>query len=692
MTLYTTSAGILARKSTINACLGQHVRRLSKHNHHQLSKQSDALVGWGVKPNALKLKALSVSLSCDFIHLEDGFIGYTGHPSAQGKAVSMIADKIGIYYDARQPSTLEHLINTPCEESTLRRAQQLAQQMVQLGITKYNCYPAFQAQYTLPASLADKLKNEAMVLIVDQVSGDQSIEGALACAKDFSRMLESAHQHYPNDKLVIRTHPDTRLGRKSGILAQMMAHALPSHLKNHIIIESSPCHPHALIRHAKAVFTVSSQMGFEALLLGKPVHCFGMPFYAGWGLTLDDKHCDRRQAVTLNQLIAASLIRYPLYFDPITLKASTPEDAIAFIAQQNHSAPLYDTLYLLGFSFWKRAFLLEFCRPLAKRIKFISKKPNPIKEHEKLLVWGNKYPELKHAIRIEDGFIRSSGLGSNLARPSSLIIDPLGMYFNAQVNNTLREKLNHIEINDDMYHRGQALIKLLVDNDINKYNLVGQKEFDLNQYNSENKIGKQDQTRLLVVGQVDGDASIVTGSMQITSNEALLWAVRQEYPDAFIIYKPHPDVVAGNREGHISKACLETCVNVYLTDIALTQLYPHIDALHTMTSLSGFEALLRKVTVVTWGQPFYAGWGLTQDKYPPNDRLRTLNLPTLVYICVALYPSYIDWDTRLKISPEQLIAKMAHNKVQIKNQQSYWRRWRLKLGYLLETLSVIALR
>ncbi|MCL1126190.1 capsular polysaccharide biosynthesis protein [Shewanella surugensis] len=683
MTLYTTSAGILARKSSIQACLDQQVRPLSRHNHHDLSEQSDALVGWGMKPNAMKLKALSKELCCRFIHLEDGFIGYTGHPNAQGKAVSMIADKVGIYYDARQPSTLEQLINTPCDGETRIRAEKLAEQIVQCGITKYNCYPEYNAHHQLPDHLINALKGENMVLIVDQVSGDQSIAGALATPDDFLRMLESAHQRYPNAKLVVRTHPDTRLGRKSGILAKITSHALPDYLINKIIIESSPCHPHALIRAAKALFTVSSQMGFEALLLNKPVHCFGMPFYAGWGLTIDDKHCHRRQQVALPQLIAAALIQYPLYFDPVTFRPSTPEAAIALITQQAQDEPLCDTLHLLGFSFWKRAFIHEFCKQLAKNIKFINKVPAKLNENEKILVWGNRYPELTDAIRIEDGFIRSSGLGSNLARPSSLIIDPMNMYFNAQVNNTLRQQLNHAQIDEQAYQRGKTLISQLVDNDINKYNLIAKDQTSLAALKLPSK---DNQGCLLVVGQVDGDASIVTGSEYITSNEALLWAVRKDNPHAFIIYKPHPDVVAGNREGEISSSCLQVCVDKYVTDISLTQLYPYIDALHTMTSLSGFEALLRNVTVVTWGQPFYAGWGLTEDKYPPKDRLRPLSLPILVYISVVLYPTYIDWDTRLRISPEQLITKMAKNKVDLKNQQSYWQRWQLKLSYLLETL------
>ena len=43
----------------------------------------------------------------------------------------------------------------------------------------------------------------------------------------------------------------------------------------------------ALIEAAAALYTVTSQMGFEALLWGRPVRVFGLPFYAGWGLTRD---------------------------------------------------------------------------------------------------------------------------------------------------------------------------------------------------------------------------------------------------------------------------------------------------------------------------------------------------------------------------------------------------------------------
>ena len=190
---------------------------------------------------------------------------------------------------------------------------------------------------------------------------------------------------------------------------------------------------------------------------------------------------------------------------------------------------------------------------------------------------------------------------------------------------------------------------------------------------------------MLVVGQVGGDASILTGSPVIRSNEQLLWAVRAARPEAHILFKPHPDVVAGNRAGAISAECLARCVDSQVLDLGLTSLYPHVDELHTMTSLSGFEALVQGVKVTTWGQPFYSGWGLTEDIHPAERRQRTLPLAALVYLTLVAYPRYIDWQSGLWMSPEQLIRQLAAQGNSSSQKASRWQRWQIKLSYLAQT-------
>ncbi|HEH9412208.1 TPA: capsular polysaccharide biosynthesis protein [Aeromonas salmonicida] len=683
MTIWVSSKGVYARKHQIAPLLGQAVARYTSQSQLMAG---DLFAGWGQKANARQIKQQAQDLGLPYWQLEDGFIGYIGHPANGGKAVSLIADPVGIYYDARQPSRLEQLIATPNDAAMLTRAERLVHELVRLGVTKYNCYaerPTSLSSYSspslmskevagLPAALAQRLRQDGRprVLLVDQVAGDLSIPGALASEADFIAMVETARRNHPDARLLLRTHPDTRFGKKSGVLARLR----PSDVE----IVADHCHPHALLNLVDAVYTVSSQLGFEALLLGKPVYCFGMPFYAGWGLTQDSKQCERRTVqVSLAQLVAAALICYPRYLDPVIGQRCEVEEVIAIIARQQKAAPRWRRLYLVGFSLWKRAFMQAFCQPLAEELCFVRKPPKRLTGDEQVLVWGSRYPELTSAIRVEDGFIRSKGLGSNLCRPSSLSLDPVGIYFDSRSPSGLEQLLNYQELTQSQLDRGEQLLTLLRQNKVSKYNVGAPTHFTP---------PADGRPLVLVVGQVDGDASILTGSPTIRSNEQLLWAVRAAKPEAHILYKPHPDVVAGNRAGAISAACLAECVDSQVLDIGLTSLYPHVDELHTMTSLSGFEALVQGVKVTTWGQPFYSGWGLTTDAHPPARRQRSLPLAALVYLTLVAYPLYIDWQSGLWISPEQLIRQLATQGQSSTRKSSRWQRWQVKLSYLVQTL------
>lgn len=91
----------------------------------------------------------------------------------------------------------------------------------------------------------------------------------------------------------------------------------------------------------------------------------------------------------------------------------------------------------------------------------------------------------------------------------------------------------------------------------------------------------------------------------------LLAHARAENPDAVLIWKPHPDVQAGLRQGAVDAP--ERWADVTLGTAPMGPLLDRVDAVWTMTSLTGFEALLRRCEVTVLGTPFYAGWGLTRD-------------------------------------------------------------------------------
>ena len=255
---------------------------------------------------------------------------------------------------------------------------------------------------------------------------------------------------------------------------------------------------------------------------------------------------------------------------------------------------------------------------------------------------------------VEDGFIRSVGLGSDYEMPYSLVFDDCGIYYDPHRPSKIEHILNEMGRHPDRYRRAveraQGLIQTVVRHGITKYN-VGSVNVTLPDVPHDRRV-------LLVTGQVDGDASVRRGGGDIQSNSALLTTVRKNNPDAYILYLEHPDVASGNRPGKIAPELLRTLANQTLHGIRVLDLLPICDELHVLTSLSGFEALLRSVPVFTYGRPFYAGWGLTKDALTFPTRTAKLTLEQLAAATLILYPRYYDWDTGLFCRCEDVCERM----------------------------------
>jgi capsular polysaccharide export protein len=79
---------------------------------------------------------------------------------------------------------------------------------------------------------------------------------------------------------------------------------------------------------------MTSLVGFEALMRGKKVTTYGIPFYAGWGLTNDRVNSKRSRVLSLDELVSATLLLYPKYIDPKSLKETTAEKVIEAIEEE----------------------------------------------------------------------------------------------------------------------------------------------------------------------------------------------------------------------------------------------------------------------------------------------------------------------------------------------------------------------
>ena len=134
--------------------------------------------------------------------------------------------------------------------------------------------------------------------------------------------------------------------------------------------------------------------------------------------------------------------------------------------------------------------------------------------------------------------------------------------------------------------------------------------------------------------------------------------MRLSAPDAFVVYKPHPDVLAGHRLPGTNEDQAHRYCDVIVQDACVSALFEVVDEVHVMTSLAGFEALARGLKVVTYGCPFYAGWGLTTDMEPMPRRARTLNLDELIAGALILYPAYVSSVTGRFTTPERIVTEL----------------------------------
>lgn len=641
----------IARIPHLRGLLGEDVQRMSLLDTKP-SHDVCAIAGWGQRPSTRRARKVAARHKLPFVALEDGFLRSCGLGVDAAPPMSLVVDDLGIYYDATRASRLELLI-AAAPSAAWRAQARRAMDLIRFHrLSKYNHAPAV----TLPERAHAR---QARVLVVDQTVGDVSVRLGGGNGSVFERMLAAAVEENPRAQILVKTHPDVLAGKKKGYLAQL------TKVPSVCLLDHDVC-PLSLLEQVDKVYVVTSQMGFEALMLSKPVACFGLPWYAGWGLT-DDRHPgmaalrQRRNAKrTLEDLFAAAYLQYARYIEPATGAPGTIFDAIDWLARNKQANDATrGELWCVGMGIWKRAVVRPFLESPSTRLRFVRsaaalarKTPGP---NARVVIWGIRNEEAVRKVagvkgipvwRMEDGFLRSVGLGSDLHRPVSLVLDRAGIHYDPASGSELETMLATQELCEEDLQRAARFIRSYVSMRASKYNIAG-KPF---------RHAAQGRRVLLVPGQVEDDASIRRGSPLVTSNLALLRRVRENNPGAYIVYKPHPDVVAGNRYGAIDPSLLDGLADQCAPEANIIDCIEAADAVHTMTSLSGFEALLHGREVHCYGGPFYAGWGLTVDHFPLPHRQRRLSIEALVFAALMKYPRYALPGVTGLASAEQVLA------------------------------------
>lgn len=601
------------------------------------SRPGDSVAVWGNSPTAHRGEGVAEASDAPVVRVEDAFLrslfpGRDGEPP-----LGLLIDQRAAHFDPVRPSDLEVLLaSAPLDDTALlNRARGCIARLKEAHLTKY---AAVRTDIDAPAP--------GYVLVIDQTEGDASVTASGADRTRFLEMLYYAQEEHPGARIVIKTHPETTAGHRKGYFRE-------SDLNERITFLSAPISPWILFEGAIGVYTVSSGLGFEAIFAGHRPRLFGQPFYAGWGLTEDAFEVQRRQRrLTRAQLFAGAMILYPHWYDPFTESLCTLERILDTLEAQARAWREDRRGWTASaMSRWKHTPLQGFFGQF-NPVVFEDDAARARSRDCPWMVWAGR-AAVGHgdAIRIEDGFLRSRGLGARLVPPLSLTLDDLGIYYNPAKPSRLEHWIaQRAELRPDQTRRASQLIDALRKARLSKYNTGVTALPDLPKG-----------VRILVPGQVSDDESVRLGTRQVSTNQALLEAVRAAHPDAVILYKPHPDVSAGLREGAIDDP---SPADLILADVDPATLLEAVDAVHTMTSLTGFEALLRGLPVTTWGVPFYAGWGLTEDRgdVPPRRRARP-TLEGMVHATLIDYPRYHDPVTGLPCPVEVIVERLAAGEI-----------------------------
>ena len=563
--------------------------------------------------------------------------------------LSSIVDTTGVYFDATAPSELERLLEQSEGWETpqlLARAHAGMAALRRAGLSLDND----PRRRILPPPATG-----GRVIVVDQPHDDPTSGFALAGAAQFEAMLEAAVAEAAGAEVMVVMDPAVASPPQTGRLFRGARRA-------GVRYEEQPVSAWSVVAGADRLHAVAAHVGFEAAWSGVRVALHGAPFYAGWGFTddrlLTPRRTRRRSAA---EVFAAAYLVQSRYADPFTGEDSDFEDAVDILrlAVERARENLPRTL-CVGFAGWKAAWV---GRALASRAKAPEMTPagrepsaEALARAERVVSWASREPAGaaqacaaagKPLLRMEDGFLRSVGLGVGLRAGASYVLDARGMYYDATRPSDLEVLLETHDFDEALLARAARLRRAIVEAGLSKYN-VGAPAPPL----------PPGRPVVLVAGQVADDASLRLGLSEVSGPAELLARARAAHPDALIAFKPHPDVEAGLRPGRLSGAELDGLCDVVLRDVSASAAIDASDRVEVATSLMGFEALLRGKPVRTHGLPFYAGWGLTQDPGSPR-RTRLLTLDQLVAGALILYPRYFDPVTGLACSPEVLVGRLA---------------------------------
>lgn len=606
----------------------------------------DFVVGWGDKPSAGRPRAFAERHGVAFLAAEDGFLRSVGAHRIKPPPLSLVLDDEGIYYRAATPSRLERLIAAAPQFDAARRAaaERALQRVRAEKLTKYN---------VLGPPLAGDGRPVA-ILLVDQVYGDQSIAGGLATAASFATMVTAALAVAPAADIAIKVHPDVLAGRASGYLLE--------HARRHgLAVIADAGNPFDLLSRVGRVFTVSSQLGFEALIAGVPVRTFGVPFYAGWRLTEDTPTepaavaalARRGQPRSLGEVFAAAYVAYPRYADPVRREAIGVEQAIDRLLEwRERLESRRSPVTLVGAPLDARLAEATLGGGGAA-VTSLPDVPQAVDGGD-VLVWGGAAvptvgaglarPQQARFGQVRSGLVRDDRLTAAFGFDGGLHVDPAGDPL--AEDGALTELLTSGEVGPVERARAGAVLTLLARTAFARVDLVAERRLGASS-------GRTAAPTVAVLLAATGEAAVSLGT-RLPSEADIVAAVRAEHPDAAVVVLRERRRPVRDRLRVWQNTLLPPRRIVAPPSRTMPAMLGRVVAVHTDAAASALDALALGLPVVVHGPAIYAGWGFTIDRDPP-PRPRRLSFEDFVALVAVRGTAWTDPTSGLPATAEEVM-------------------------------------
>lgn len=639
-TLLGTAAGVFSRNSLafphLDVLLG--VRTVVGFPRPADARGLDFVVGWGDKPSAAGPRGFGTRHGVAFLAAEDGFLRSVGSHRIKPPPLSLVLDDEGIYYRAATPSRLERLIlAAPGFDAARRATAERALSRVRAEkLTKYNVLGA------APVDAGRRLG----ILLVDQVYGDQSIAGGLATAASFAAMVTAALSEAAAGDIAVKVHPDVLAGRATGYLLE--------HARRHgLALLADAGNPFDLLARVGRVFTVSSQLGFEALVAGVPVRTFGVPFYAGWGLTLDTPTesaavaalARRGQPRSLLDLFASAYVAYPRYADPVRCEAIGVEQAIDRLLEWRETLARRRTrVTLVGAPLDGRLAEAVAGGGGAAVTARSDRAAAGAGDGDTVLVWSARSAPPSGATGVRPGLVRDDRLAAAYGFDGGLHIDATGDPF--AEGGALATLLAAGEVGAVERARAGAVLALLARTAFARIGLTAERRLAA-------PSGAPAAPTVAVVLAAAGQAAVPLGA-RLPAEVEIVAAVQAERPDAAVVVlreRPRP---ARDLRRAWRTTLLPPQRSSPPSARAMPAMLGRVVALHTDAAESALDALALGLPVVVHGPAVYAGWGFTHDRAPPA-RARRLSYEDFIALVAVVGTAWTDPVSGLPATAEEVM-------------------------------------